>query len=82
MSCIEAQTSGIRCLVSANVPKIVKVTDLIEFKSIESNCLSEWANYIINNINYERLDTQYEIEEAGYSISQEVGKLERLYLNM
>ena len=82
MSCIEAQTSGIRCLVSANVPKIVKVTDLIEFKSIESNCLSEWANYIIDNINCKRLGVSNQIEKAGYSISKEAVRLEELYLSM
>ncbi len=39
---VEAQAAGLRCLVSDRVTRQVKVTDLVEFESLDKNAL-QWA---------------------------------------
>ena len=39
---VEAQASGLRCLVSDRVTRLVKVTDLVEFESLDKSA-TQWA---------------------------------------
>ena len=77
---IEAQASGLKCMLSDRVPKEVDITGNIEFVPLEKS-LKEWAEIILNNINYERHDMTREINEAGYDITETAHCLERFYLD-
>lgn len=78
---IEAQTSGLRCLLSNKITKEVKVTNLVEFLPLKENI---WADEIINNfyIKHERKNMKNEIISAGYDIKTEAKKLEDLYISL
>jgi glycosyltransferase involved in cell wall biosynthesis len=82
---IEAQASGLNCIISDTVTKDVSVTSLVEFKSIKES--SElWANYIIekyipNNHELNRQSPINNIINAGYDISERARMFEHIYLD-
>lgn len=79
---IEAQASSLPCLVSDNVPKEVKITDILEFESLNVHP-QIWAEKILrmaeNNV---RKDMSLSISNAGYSIEKMMQQLEDLYNNV
>lgn len=79
---IEAQASGLKCFFSDTITKEVKITDNVEYLSLENNSLEHWAEEILKNKEYERIDMKKNIIDAGYSIDEETKKLERLYIKM
>lgn len=70
---IEAQTNGVPCLISDTITKEVKVTDLVEFESLEHSSL-KWAksmNKMLNEKNsLSRNDYQKIMKEQGYDIEE------------
>lgn len=79
---IEAQASGLKCLMSDTITKEVAITDNVKFLNLKNDSLEKWTNEILSNINYERRDMSKEIIEAGYSIEQEAKRLQDIYLKM
>ena len=76
---IEAQASGLHTLVSSQVVRECKITDLVRFLPLEE---SQWINAIMNYMDSPERE-QYrtnEIIEAGYDMKQVVKSLERFYL--
>ena len=83
---IEAQTSGLPVLASADViPKDAKVSDLLTFMSLSSNA-KEWAKkilYISNRFNNKnRKSPINDVIKKGYSIKKEAIKLENYYADI
>lgn len=77
---IEAQTSGLPCLVSDAVPKDAALTDCIQFLPLEKSP-EAWADAIEKKIQEcPRKDRQAEIVTAGYDIQNAAKKLEQLLL--
>lgn len=74
---IEAQASGLPCVVSDKVPSEVQLTGLVEFISL--NDIKEWKIKIEKNMNSIRRDTKEKIVEAGYDVQSEVAKIQDLY---
>jgi glycosyltransferase involved in cell wall biosynthesis len=67
---IEAQSSGLPCIVSDRVPDEARLTDLFYKLSLGSSPV-EWAETIFNCIqNKQRIDRSDEIKAAGYDISE------------
>lgn len=77
---VEAQAAGLYCLVSDRVPKEAKVTDNIEFLSID-NSVDEWVEALINHREYIRADMSDEIRANGYDIASRCIELSRIYEN-
>ncbi len=75
---VEAQTAGLRCLVSDTVTKEVKVTDLVEFYSLEKTA-AEWADYVLGHCGYERAGRLAEVKEAGFDIASQMERYEKIY---
>ena len=77
----EAQSSGCQCLVSDEVTEMVKLTDLVEFASIEQRP-SKWAEkareMILNAP--ERRSWGEEVKAAGYDIVDAADRLVNHYL--
>ena len=83
VSIIEAQATGVYCLLSDTISKEVEVTKKIEWKSIKENS-KEWAKTAFdlaqNNI-LVRHSAQNEIANAGYEIVSSSKWLMDFYLN-
>ena len=75
---IEAQTAGLPCYVSSVIPNEVKITNLVDFISL-NEFPENWAEKIIKNKNYKRKDISKEIIKAGYDIDTEIKKVQNFY---
>ena len=75
---VEAQASGLKCLISKNISDDVVLTDLVESYSIDLDP-REWANRILENINYSRQNTSELIKKAGFDINSSVEFLTNFY---
>jgi len=79
---IEAQASGLACLVSSNITREVSITDLVEFFSLEKT-VEEWASRILElKENCNRRNTSEEIRRAGYDVKETAKWLEDFYLDL
>lgn len=75
---IEAQATGLRCFTSKDVvPKEAKVSNLLEFISLESSA-TVWANEILKHDCY-RKDVYDDIRKLGYDIRDTGEFLEVFY---
>lgn len=75
---IEAQATGLLCLFSKEMTKETKVLNTTEFLSLEQSS-KKWADTIIKNKNYKRIDPIKEISKRGFNIEKEKFKLENFY---
>lgn len=76
---IEAQASGLPCIVSNNVPKRVDVgAGLVNFLSLGSP-VQKWADSIKK---VERKNTSEYVITAGYDISETSKELQEFYINL
>lgn len=75
---IEAQTAGLRCLVSDGVPEEAQVTEDFKCLKLEKET---WKREIINCIDAEdnKKDNYDKVLDAGYAIEKQVNILERIY---
>ena len=77
---VEAQCSGLRCLVSDAVSdEIVLVKDLITFMSLDQS-EEEWARKAEELSVYNRRSCEKEVAEAGYDIKENAEWLQNFYL--
>lgn len=77
---IEWQIAGLPCIISDKITKDVKITDLVQFESIDKTP-KEWAekiNYIEKN---NRSNQRYiqQIKDAGYDIKENAVQLKEIY---
>ena len=80
ISLIEAQATGLRCVVSNNLPEEAFVTNLIEKLSLKQKP-EEWSEAILKSEkNNFRKDMRVEIEKSGYDIKANANWLENFYL--
>lgn len=81
MSLVEAQCSGLTCIVSESIPQEVYMTDLITRLSIYNN-VEDWVNAIIKQsaIHRDRSIYTKQITAAGYDIRQSSSWLQNFYL--
>lgn len=78
MAVIEAQISGLQCLVSDTVPSEVKQTELIKFISLKEND-EIWANEIISALKEKRRSYLKELKNSDYDIEKEAQCLSNIY---
>ena len=83
LALIEAQASGLKCIISDKVPNEAIVSDLVKVAQIDNN-FNEWSNYIANNQHYDRKSNSLRaiesIKEHGYYIKNEANKLKEIYM--
>ncbi|PEW87007.1 glycosyl transferase family 1 [Bacillus cereus] len=78
---IEAQATGLKCIVSDTVTEEVKVTDLVEFVGLNEP-IEKWINKIRDSSNsYSRTDQSNELAASGYDIKETANFLEEFYIN-
>lgn len=79
---IEAQASGLLCIVSSNITSEVSVTDLVEYISLEKT-VDEWADRVLSfKKGHVRRNTSEEIRSAGYDVKETAKWLEDFYLDL
>lgn len=80
MVVVEAQCSGMQCIVSNEVPKDVELTNNVSFLSLKSS--EKWKNEILNYTKkiLDRANQEKFIIENGYDINSKENKLQKLYL--
>lgn len=77
---IEAQTNGLYCICSTNVPNEVNVTGNVSFYSLE-NSPSHWAE-AISGISSRDLHAKEKVFASKYEITSEAKILQERYLNL
>lgn len=77
---IESQATGVPCVISTEVTKETKITDVIEFIGLAEGA-EEWARRILKWKNYKRTCVNDQITASGYNIKNEAHLLKEYYLN-
>lgn len=76
---IEAQASGLHCVVSDGVTKEMDALGMVEFVSLDAS-IEVWVNQLIKAASYERTDTFERMKSSGYDIHETAKWLEDFYL--
>ncbi len=76
---VEAQATGLPCLVSDNITKEIAITQLIEQLNLEE-AARVWAVKAIEMSVWPRIDTTEDIKRSGYDIKDVAMTLQNLYL--
>ncbi|TYP75667.1 glycosyltransferase family 1 protein [Paenibacillus methanolicus] len=79
IAAIEAQAAGLKVIASENVPRIVKITNLVDFISLKQPP-ETWADAAIRAIGRERPNTHEDIVKAGYDVKDSATWLENFYI--
>ena len=77
---IEAQASGLPCVISNRVSDECIVTSGLVTRMKLEETPEKWAELIIKNSYCERVNHNDEIENAGYNIVSAAKQLENFYL--
>lgn len=76
---IEAQASGLKCIVSDKITKQVQITDNISYLDLEKGA-NYWADFILKHRNYNRQNYINSNISPKFNIENTVGILEKFYL--
>lgn len=77
---IEAQSAGLRCLISDTIAEETVITELAVCKSIAESP-DKWAEYVLANREYERTDRHEQVAAAGFDVYKQAKWYEQFYLN-
>lgn len=75
---LEAQVSGLRCLISDSICEEVAVTELVHTMGIEQET-ERWADYIEKTEDYVRVSHFKEVSEAGFDVEAQAEKMMKFY---
>lgn len=75
---VEAQTAGLRCLISENITPEVQLTNLVERYSLNKTA-AEWAEYVLHNCGYVRQSRLFDVEKAGFDIKTQAERYQKIY---
>lgn len=83
---VEAQATGLPCLVSSVIPDEVMITSLIEKHQLSASPYS-WAEHLMNMILKKKNDRKLnnysnQLALAGYDIKKEAKRLENIYMSL
>lgn len=78
VAAVEAQSSGVRCLLSDTITKEIKVTDLIEFIRAKSKeDVNVWRDKILEyKLGYDRREMNEDMKKSGFEIKEAAKNLE------
>lgn len=68
---IEAQASGLKCVLSDTITKEANITGLLEYVSLDESA-EHWAEIILKNTQYKRKNYEKEFKKNGYLIQDVV----------
>ena len=76
---IEAQASGLHCVVSDGISKEMDILGMVDFVPLDAPC-GEWARRIAQSARKPRRDTYEDMKRAGYDIHVAAAMLQDFYL--
>lgn len=79
LSLIEAQASGIPCVISNNITDEVKISPNVY--SLEKDNYNRWINFIIQHKNDPRLNNIEYLDNAGFNEMKIAKFVENIYLS-
>ena len=77
---IEAQATGLPCVLSSEVTDETQITDIVDFVSLEKSP-ADWADTVLKWKNYQRADVSEQITANGYNIKKEASVLQQYYID-
>lgn len=77
---VEAQTSGLSCIVSSTVSQEANITGLVEYISLKEKP-EEWANLVIKHLKDKRKDVSNLVVDKGYSINDAANVVDQIIIN-
>lgn len=77
---IEAQTNGLRCMLSDRITRESKLTHSVEFYDLDKTA-QEWANELLNKDNKRNEFAGKDVSKADFDIIKEADRLLRWYMN-
>ena len=77
---VEAQASGLKCIISDKVPFECKMTENVVVVKLEESP-QKWAKEVIKYEKYERKNAKEEIVKANFDIKANAKYLQEFYLN-
>lgn len=80
ISLLEAQASGLPCIVSKNIPKEVELTNLVEKLDLEDNN-DLWVAKIEDKQSFLRINHSSSIITNGYDTKENAKKLQKFYFD-
>ncbi len=75
---VEAQASGLQCLISDQITPEVVISPLVQVYSIKEDA-GIWCDYVLSHANYQREDTGHFLREAGFDVRKQAEKLLQFY---
>lgn len=76
---VEAQASGLRCLISDSVTEEVIITELAKAKSL-SETPEEWAKTVVETRDYSRTSHAEEVKNKGFDSESQIDYYTNLYI--
>lgn len=74
---IEAQATGLRCVISDKITKEANITNLVKYVSLDKSAI-DWCNEVLEWNEYNRKDTHDLFKKEGYLIKDVVKKVETI----
>ena len=74
---IEAQATGLKSFISNTITRDADLTGLVSYLDIQKD-ESEWAHFILKNLDYKRKDYKKEFMKNGYLIDSVVSQFTEL----
>lgn len=81
IAAIEAQAAGLPCVVSDALPDEARVSADYTTVTLTAKA-EEWAEVVLQTRNVKRLNMKKDVENAGYTMKQEVHSLEKIYCDL
>lgn len=81
IAAVEAQTSGLYCAVSNEVPKDCGIIENVEFLPLDMPA-SLWAEHILDGAKLPRMDQSKIVAAKGYDIRETADYLQKFYIKM
>lgn len=78
---IEAQVSGLPCVVSDVIPKEAQISSQYKIISLQDS-ISKWAKAILNSVKKERKTNLIGLEKNNFNIKKEASKVSEYYLKI
>lgn len=78
---VEAQVSGLPCIVSDVVPKDIEITDLVEFVNLDLSS-QEWAKILIKKSSNIRSSSLKKMKNTNFDIKSQSNELDKIYLKL
>ncbi len=80
VAAVEAECSGLPCILSTNITKEVALTNKVKFLDLDEN-IENWCQTILKLKDNPRMDCSNDIKKSGYDVHEVALNLQKFYEN-